>query len=142
MTAPVSRRRRAQRGTVLVEGALILLVFFGVLIGTFDFGQFLYIHQALVDRTRSAARWALVNSPVTNAQIQNMVIYNQTTAGTNPFLNLTSANVTVTQPNAGSYNACVSILISGYQYVMLSPYIGGTYTGPNISVTVPLGYYD
>jgi len=25
---------------------------------------------------------------------------------------------------------------------MFSPYIAGTYTGPNINVTIPLGKYD
>ena len=41
-----SRRRRSSRGSVLVETALIFLAFAGMLIGAFDFGQFLFIHQA------------------------------------------------------------------------------------------------
>ena len=45
-------------GSTILELALIFLVFLGLLIGTFDFGQFLFIHQALVERARYAARWS------------------------------------------------------------------------------------
>jgi hypothetical protein len=54
---PSARRRRTSKGNVLVESALIFLMFFSMLIGVFDFGQFLFIHQSLVERVRSAARW-------------------------------------------------------------------------------------
>ena len=43
---------------------------------------------------------------------------------------------------ANTWNARLSILVSNYPYQMLSPYIAGSYTGPNISVSVPLGMYD
>jgi len=71
-----------------------------------------------------------------------MVLYGQSTAGTNGYFGLTSSTVTVTQSNPNTWNWCVSVLISNYPYQMFSPYIAGTYTGPNINVTVPLGQYD
>ena len=123
--------------------ALIFLVFFSLLIGTFDFGQFLYIHQALVERARWAARAGLVTT-ATTSQIQNLVLYGQTTAGTGGYFGLTSSMVTVTlsDSNPATANQRISVLISNYPYKMFSPYISGNYTGPNINVTVPLGLYD
>ena len=139
----ITRKRRNTRGSTLVELSLIFMVFFCLLIGAFDFGQFLFIHQALVERARYAARWGMATYPSpTNTQIQNMVIYGQSTAGTNGYFGLTSSMVTVTSSNSGTWNACISILVSNYPYKMLSPYIAGSYTGPNINVTVPLGMYD
>jgi len=51
-----SSRRRTSKGGAFVEMALIYLVFLIMLIGAFDFGQFLFVHQALVERARFAAR--------------------------------------------------------------------------------------
>ena len=128
---------------MMVELTLIFLVFFSLLIGAFDFGQFLFIHQALVERARYAARWGMATYPApTNTQIQNMMIYGQSSAGSNGYFGLTSGMVTVTSSNPNTWNESISILVSNYPYKMLSPYIAGSYTGPNITVTVPLGMYD
>jgi len=128
---------------MMVELTLIFLVFFCLLMGAFDFGQFLFIHQALVERARFAARWGIAAYPApTNTEIQNMMIYGQSTAGTDGYFGLTSGMVTVTSSNPNTWNARISILVSNYPYKMLSPYIAGSYTGPNISVIVPLGMYD
>ena len=139
----ITQRRRNSRGSTMVELTLIFLVFFSLLIGAFDFGQFLFIHQALVERARLAARWGMATYPSpTNTEIQNMMLYGQSTAGSNGYFGLTSSMVTVTTANLNSWNARISILVSNYPYKMLSPYIAGSYTGPNISVIVPLGMYD
>ena len=47
-----TRARKGTRGAVMLESALIFLTFIAMLIGAFDFGQFLFIHQALVERIR------------------------------------------------------------------------------------------
>lgn len=137
-----SRRRRTSKGSVFVETALIFLAFAGMLIGAFDFGQFLFIHQALVERARYAARWGAINDPTDSASITNMVLYNQPASGAAPYFNLTAGNVTVTNPGSGTDNHLLNITISGYTYTVLSPYIAGSYQGPNISVSVPLGLYN
>ena len=126
----------------MVELALIFIVFFCMLVGAFDFGQFLFIHQALVERARWAARWGMINANATTSQIQNMVMYGQTTAGTSGYFGLTSSMVTVTASDSNTWNWRISVLISNYPYQMFSPYIAGTYNGPNINVIVPLGMYD
>jgi Flp pilus assembly protein TadG len=140
-----SRRRRTSKGSVFVETALIFVVFFGMLIGAFDFGQFLFIHQALVERARYAARWGAINDPADSASITNMVLYNQGATppvGTASYFNLTAANVTVTNPGSGTDDYRLNLELSGYSYAVFSPYIAGSHTGPRITVSVPLGLYN
>lgn len=141
----ISRRRQTSKGSVIVETSLIFLVFASMLIGAFDFGQFLFIHQALVERARYAARWGAVNDPTDSVSITNMVLYNQSVApppGTPTYFNLSAANVAVTNPDSGTDNYRLNLQISGYSYAVLSPYITGSYTGPEITVSVPLGLYN
>ena len=145
MGGMASRRWRTSRGSVFVETALIFVVFFGILIGAFDFGQFLFIHQALVERARYAARWGAINDPTDSGSITNMVLYNQGAAppvGTASYFNLTAANVTVTNPGSGTDDYRLNLEISGYSYAVFSPYMAGSHTGPRITVSVPLGLYN
>jgi Flp pilus assembly protein TadG len=149
------RRRRTNNGSVIVETALIFLIFAGLMIGAFDFGQFLFIHQALVERARYAARWGAINDATDSTSITNMVLYNQAAtpaSGTASYFNLTagttdaqghqSGNVFVSNPGSGTDNYRLTIQISGYSYSVLSPYITGSYTGPPVTVSVPLGLYN
>jgi hypothetical protein len=103
MSSSTTQRQTGSRGGVLIETALIGLVFFFLLIGAFDFGQFLFIHQALVERARSSVRWGAVtlaaNESTSLDQIKNMILYNQSTnpGGTSGYFGLTSAMVDVTK---------------------------------------------
>ncbi len=145
MIQKTSRRQRTSKGSVIVEAALVFMAFITMLIGIFDFGQFLFIHQALVERARYAARWGAINDPTDSTSITNMVLYYQSTTpanGTPSYFNIASSNVSVTNPNSGTNNYRLNITISGYTYTVLSPYIGGTYTGPPITVSVPLGVFN
>jgi Flp pilus assembly protein TadG len=139
-----ARRRKSSRGNTVLETALVGLVFFSLLIGAFDFGQFLFVHQALVERARLAARWGAINDPTNHTATSNMVLYNQSTqpAGGAGYFNLTAGNVAVTDPDVNTNNYRLNVVISGYTYNMFSPYFAGTYTGPRIMVSVPLGPYD
>jgi len=134
-------RRRRQRGSALVETGLTFTVFACMIIGAADFGQFLFIHQAFVERARNAARWGALSDATNVTAIQNMVLYNQTTVpsgATSGYFGLQSANVLVTNPGSGTNDSRVAILITNYPYTMFSPNIGGTYTGPNITVAYPV----
>jgi Flp pilus assembly protein TadG len=145
MGGNTSQRRRTSKGNAMLETALIFLVFVPMLLGAFDFGQFLFIHQALVERARSAVRWGAINDPTDSTSITNMMLYNQAAAppsGTASYFNVTAANVAVTNPGSGTDNYYLNLRISGYSYTVLSPYIGGSYTGPSITVSVPLGLYN
>src|SRR5436190_1673805 len=79
-----SKRRNNRSGQALIESSLILLVFLQVLIGIMDFGQFLYFHQSLSERTRAGARYAAVHGAPTvidSTAIANFTLYNDA-AGT------------------------------------------------------------
>ena len=143
------KRRRSQRGSMIgVEFALIFLVFMGMVIGAMDFGQFLFIHQTLSERARAAVRYGIVNNPSDATSIQNFVLYGQASGGSVPttpsstdtgVFNLQRSQVTVNSPGSGTDDYQLTVLISGYNYRMYSPYIAGSYTGPNILASLPLG---
>ncbi len=137
------RRRKlgSQRGSVFVEMSFIFIVFFCLLIGAFDFGQFLYIHQALVERARWAVRYGVAKQ-YTNDQIRNLVLYGTTSGSGNGYFNLTSSMVSVTTSDLGTDNARTEVTLSNYPYVMLSPYLSGSYSGPNIVIDIPRGAFD
>ena len=141
MTAVSSRRQERSKGAVMLETALVSLAFTAMLIGVFDFAQFLFIHQALVERARYATRWGALSDPSNLTAVQNMILYNQAATppdGTPGYFGLTPGMVQVARPYSGQ-DDCLVVLISNYSYQMISPYIAGSYNGPNIEVSVPLG---
>src|SRR6266446_2795602 len=132
------RRLKRSKGAVFVETGFVFVMFAFLLMGAFDFAQFLFIHQALVDRARSAARWGALSDPTNASAIQNMVLYNQTTApvgATSGIFGLTSDMVQVsTQDTSTSADYRLIVSITNYPYQMISPIIGGTHNGPNITI--------
>ncbi|MBK5295119.1 MAG: pilus assembly protein [Acidobacteriia bacterium] len=127
--------KRGRSGQALVESALILLVFLTTLIGILDVSQLLFIHQSLVERTRAALRWGMVQPwDGTGAKIQNMVLYQSPTApgGLEPpgFLGLRRANVLVTR-TAGTANnpndERISIAVVNFDYKFFTPFIARTF---------------
>src|SRR5215471_20761239 len=90
-----------RRGQALVESSFVLLVLLAFLLGTLDFGQYLYFHQSLTERARAAARYGAVN-PTDTTGIQNIAVYNDATGTTNgatPLIpNFTTAMVAVCLP--------------------------------------------
>jgi Flp pilus assembly protein TadG len=138
-----SRRRKARRGSALVEFALIGLMFFILLIGIADMGQMLFLQQALAERARGAARWGAVTDPTNTSAIRNMVLYLQPTVpgAARTSFGLTPAMVSVTTPDAGTDNYRLVVRVSGYSYILLSPSFAGSYQGVPVSVSVPLGLY-
>ena len=137
------RRQKRSKGAVFLETGFVFVIFAFMLMGAFDFAQFLFIHQALVDRARSATRWGALSDPTNTSAIQNMVLYNQTTApagATSGIFGLTSSMVNVsTQDTSTSDDYRLVVTINNYPYQMISPIIGGTHNGPNITISFPLG---
>ncbi len=126
----IRRFIRDRRGSEMVEAALILSAFLFMLLGTFDFGQLLFVHQSLVDRARMAARYAEVNLTTDLPTIQNLIMYGQPTNpgnGTTAAFGLTSSNITNTQISNGDVTQEWKITISNYQFSALSP-LGGSFT--------------
>lgn len=85
-----------QRGQSLVEGTLVMLVFFALLLGVIDFGQVIFSHQSLVERVRSAARWGSLHPDAGPGPVRNYVLYGgPTTQGTSTYLGIPAENVHV-----------------------------------------------
>lgn len=122
----------------MLEGALVTLILAAVLIGIFDLGLVLFIHQTFVARVRSAVRYAVVNTYDVTA-ITNMVLYGHPTAGTaGGMFNLTAGMVSVSRQDAGTSEQRIVVMISGYPYRFFSPWIGGVMTGRPIIASLPL----
>ncbi len=67
------RRSKRQKGQALVESALSVLAFLVMLLAILDFGQFLYFQQTLTERTRAAARTAVLD-PSQVTRIRNVAL--------------------------------------------------------------------
>ncbi|MEO8026951.1 MAG: TadE family protein [Bryobacteraceae bacterium] len=102
---------------MFVESSLVFTALVFMLLGIFDFGQFLFIHQALVERARYAARWGAINDPTNTTSIRNMVMYNQSgnpDGSTQPYFGLTTSNVQVSTLGGGSPDYRLKVLITNY----------------------------
>lgn len=135
----LSAQQKDERGSALLESALVLLTFILMLIGTVDFGQVIYFHQFLVERARCAARYGAVH-PTDTTGIKNMAVYNTATttdSSARVLPNLTTSMVDVQNPNVNTTNARVVVTISGYPINFLSPYIARTFNNRAIQVAMP-----
>ncbi len=133
-----SKRYQSRRGAALVEAGLTLSLFLTILFSIYDFGWTLFLHQSLVHRARTAARYAAIN-PGDLTGAKNLVLYNQTTAGTLANFGLQPANVTVTRNGtAGTSEDRIKVNISGYQFLMITFGFAGTHTGHPINLSVPV----
>ena len=141
------QNRWNRRGQALVESSLVLLVVLAFLIGTLDFGQFLYFHQSLSERARAAARYGAVN-PTDTTGIQNVAVYNDpagTSNGATPLIpNFTTAMVAVCLPGDGTCSDSstgpdwrVTVTISGYQMITFNLLLPSSFTNKPITVSLP-----
>ncbi len=126
MTAWLPRWLRDERGTAIVEFALIFPVLLIMLLATIDFGRMMAVGASLAAAARDGARQgaAITNlsDPAQVSAVQTRVI-----SQFQPFggAQLTASNVSVTvvpAPDGSLYN--VSVRISGYTYVPITPIAG------------------
>ena len=138
----LSVRIRNNQGQSLVEMALVCMIFFFLLFGILEFGRALYTYNTIVQNTRAAARWAVVNvldnSDVADiAKTKNVVLYgNPTGSGTPLLIGMTAAMVNVsvnplevdtsTPPKPISQK--ISVSVSGYPFQFIIP------LAPNITI--------
>src|SRR6266478_2397238 len=124
-----TKSRRNRRGQAFVESGLIMLIFLPVLIGIMDFGQFLYLHLSLTERTRAAAHYGAVTTYTDGSDIANVAIYNDPAGAANgatpllPNLQTTSSTgegyVTASLTDAGTDDARIRVTITNYPYNFL-----------------------
>ena len=129
---------RTRRGSAFVEGALVLTIVLFTLIGIVDFGQILLTQQALVERVRAGARYAVVNT-FNETSIKNVVLYNSPTAGSKSILGLTPSMVVVSLLSAGTPEARIEIRIVNYPFRFFTPLVKGLYSTNNrIRISIPV----
>jgi hypothetical protein len=137
---------RQTRGQGLVEAAMVLVVFFALLLGVVDCGQVLYAHQALVERVRSSVRWGTLHPyDGTGEQVANLILYDQiyeprmTRDG---FLGLTRANVQVRYQPASVErpdDQMLSVAIVNYESHFFSPWIARKIVSPRpVLISAPM----
>ena len=123
-------RRRTQRGSTFVEGALLLMVLLLMTTAILDFGQLMLFLQAFNERARAGARYAAVNS-YDAATIKNIVVYNKTAAPdgvTYGLFGLKPDHVEVNRYNSGELTDRIEIKISKFPMRFYSPFIAGSYS--------------
>lgn len=108
-------RRRRSRGQSLVETALILAAFMGLMLGMVDVGQMLFVREALAARAQDAARWGAMRS-FDAAAIRNQVLYGTAApeAGAASFAALAVADIVVANPGCPGVDCRVSVAIPGH----------------------------
>jgi hypothetical protein len=142
--------RSKQKGQALVEGTLVLLVFFMLLFGVVDVGQVLVAHQSLVERVRSAVRWGVVRPwDGSGEQIANLILYDQPDqprASRSGYFGLTRADVQVRyQPRlpARPDDEMLSVAVVNYHYRFLSPWLPEGFVNPRpVMISAPMAYRD
>jgi|SRR5450432_3545186 len=136
-----------RKGQALIETSLVLVLLMAFTLGTLDFGQYLYFHQALSERARAAARYGAVN-PADRSGILNVAIYNNpngASGGASPLLPSLSASMisvclpgdrSCANPGAGA-DSRVTITISGYPMVTFNLLIPRSFTNRPITASLP-----
>jgi len=143
----MQKKHSHRKGQVFVETGLIVFIFLAFLIGTLDFGQYLYFHQSLSERARAALRYGIINTG-DRTGIQNMAVYNDsagTANGASALLpNFNTAMVAVCLPGdvdcsdpAATSNSRVTVTISGYEMVTFNLLVPRSFTNKPIVVSAP-----
>ena len=132
------RFARCERGTQLVELAIVLPVMLALFGATAEFGRFFYTYQTLSKATRSATRYLTVE-PLggTDEKAANLVVYGNTAGTGDPLVEgLTVDDVTVTR-NGGSPSMPVYITVSidGFTYQPIFD-LGALVGNPSLSLNV------
>ena len=107
-------RRRGRRGQSLVESALALAVFLGLVVGIVDVAQTLFERQMLAERAQEAARWGAIHRWDPGA-IRNVVLYGspQPADGATAVLGLRGDAVQVANPGCPGRDCRISVAVVG-----------------------------
>ena len=124
--------REGERGAALLEFTLAATVFLVVIFGTLEFGRLLWVHNALADATRRAARYAVTrgknNDPASDAQkaIKNVAVYGNPEGAGNPLVDgLTPGKVKIVfSDDYGLGAGSVSVEIEQYEFQFVVPILG------------------
>ena len=149
-----------ERGSTVVEFAMVAGVFFMILIGVIEFGRLLYTHNALNDAARRGARYASLNKEADEGCVKKVIIYGQShvtktgntctaNAGATPLVNhIDTATINVNyqganndedaeiDTNYGTNLGTVTVEIKNYTFTMLIPVVSLSLTLDDYATTV------
>ena len=127
---------KSQSGQAVVEMAFVLLIFLFVIFGITEFARALYTYNTIVQSTRAAARWGVVNvagnsDTINIDKAKNIVVYgNADTPSSSPLLaGLTKDEVrvlvlTIEADSVGTpISRKISVTVSGYQFKFIVPLV-------------------
>jgi Flp pilus assembly protein TadG len=125
-------RRKRQRGSSMVETALVFMVAVTVMLGIMDMGQVLFLRSSVGERMRAALRYGAIQYDET--KIRNVVLYGTDTPaeGASPSFGLTAQMVGVARLDANSPADRIQITISNYPIKFFAPFIAGQIAGPTL----------
>jgi Flp pilus assembly protein TadG len=133
------RFARSERGTQLVELAIVLPVMVVLLAASAEFGRFFYTYQTLAKATRTGARYLMIEpaAGTSDAKAKNLVVYGDASgAGTPVVSGLSNANVKVTRTGGtSSFPARVTVSIESYTYKPVFD-LGKLIGNPSLSLRV------
>ena len=127
-----SAKRDGERGAALVEFAICATIFLVVVFGVLEFGRMLWVHNALADATRRAARYAVTrgksNEPSSETQqaIKNVAVYGNPEGSGSPLVDgLAPGQVMITfSDDYGLGAGSVSVEIDKYEFQFVLPLLG------------------
>jgi Flp pilus assembly protein TadG len=130
----VSRKQWTRRGAALVEFALVVPLFFTLVMGIIEFGRIFMVQEILVNGARVGARAAILSGS-TQSGVTSTVASYMTSAGVSGYTTTISPNLSgSTPPGSGTaISVTVSVPFSSITW-------SGTYpinlTGTNLTSTV------
>ncbi|MFL6253685.1 MAG: TadE/TadG family type IV pilus assembly protein [Pyrinomonadaceae bacterium] len=137
----VGRFARSERGTQLVELAIVLPILLILLGASAEFGRFFYTYQTLAKATRAGARYLMTESAAgtSDSKAKSLVVYgNESGTGSPVISGLSGANVRVTRTGGTTaFPERVTVRIENYTY---QPFfdLGKLIGNPALSLRVPV----
>ena len=150
-----------ERGSTIVEFAVVAGFFFMILISIIEFSRLLYTHNALTDAARRGARYAALHKQADVSCVKNVVIYgeghvdkNNACAPTGPPLinHLEESNIEITYEGADTDNdvddltpidtsygtnlGTVTVTVENFNFNLLVPYMGLQLNMPAYTTTL------
>ena len=131
-------KTRSERGSTVVESAMVVMIALVLMIGILDFGQIMFMHQAIMNRVRSVAREAAVKNYTANA-VKNLIVYNTQSPSdaSTPMFGLSTSNVDVSYSDASSSEQRLFVSVTNLEYRTYTPLFARTLRNLPIRLSVP-----
>ena len=130
---------RSERGTQLVELAIVLPLLVVMLGAAAEFGRFFYTYQTLAKATRSGARYLTTESAsgTNDPKAEKLIVYGDEAGTGNPVVSgLTTENVRISRTGGTSaFPERVTVKIVGYVYEPLFD-LGKLVGSPSLSLSI------